>query len=93
MKVARVAADPAPVPAASAPTAGAPGGARHFSYYRLHGSPKVYYSRYSAEFIRTLADRLREDAAGRIVWCIFDNTTLGAATGNALELSAALGAV
>jgi uncharacterized protein YecE (DUF72 family) len=88
LNVARVAADPAAVPAASEP-----GGARHFSYYRLHGSPKVYYSRYSAEFIRTLADRLRQDAAGRTVWCIFDNTTLGAATSNALELSAALGAV
>lgn len=86
LKVARVAADPAPVPAARAP-----GGARHFSYYRLHGSPKVYYSKYSSEFIRTLATRLRKDAAAGTVWCIFDNTTLGAATCNALEVSAALG--
>ena len=84
--IARVAADPARVPAASAP-----GGSLQFSYFRLHGSPKVYYSSYSDEFIRALADRLREEAAGeRTLWCIFDNTTLGAATRNALDLSAAL---
>ena len=84
--VARVAADPARVPAASTP-----GGAGHFSYFRLHGSPKVYYSSYSDEFISRLADRLRTEVVGeRTVWCIFDNTTLGAATRNALHLSAAL---
>lgn len=87
-KVARVAADPARVPAA-----GAPGGARHFSYYRLHGSPKVYYSKYSTEFIRSLAEHLCKDAAARTVWCIFDNTTFGAATSNALELSSCWDAV
>jgi uncharacterized protein YecE (DUF72 family) len=86
-EIARVAADPARVPAAAEP-----GGARHFSYYRLHGSPKMYYSAYSEEFINRLADRLRDEATGkRTVWCIFDNTTLGAATRNALDLSAALG--
>lgn len=29
-------------------------------------------------------------ARGRPVWCIFDNTTLGAATGNILHLAASL---
>ena len=87
--VARVAADPARVAAA-----GAPGGARQFSYFRLHGSPKVYSSSYSDEFISGLADRLRKEAVGeRTIWCMFDNTTLGAATRNALDLSAALGGV
>jgi uncharacterized protein YecE (DUF72 family) len=38
-RVARVAADPAPVPGA-----GAPGGWRGLAYYRLHGSPRMYYS-------------------------------------------------
>jgi uncharacterized protein YecE (DUF72 family) len=80
-KVARVAADPARVPAA-----GLPGGWRGMSYYRLHGSPKIYYSTYSAEFIVSLADRLTQDSVERDVWVIFDNTTLGAATRNALEL-------
>ncbi|HEX3556456.1 MAG TPA: DUF72 domain-containing protein [Thermoanaerobaculia bacterium] len=81
-EVARVAADPARVPAAAEP-----GGWRGMSYYRLHGSPKIYYSAYSAEFIAVLASRIQADAeADRQVWCIFDNTTLGAATRNASEL-------
>ncbi len=85
-EVARVAADPARVPAAADP-----GGWRGFSYYRLHGWPKVYYSAYSAEFIAGVAARVREEeAADRTAWVIFDNTTLGAATRNALHLSRAL---
>ena len=85
--VARVAADPARVPEAAEP-----GGWRGSSYYRLHGSPKMYYSAYSEEYLDALAARLRADAAaGRSVWCIFDNTTLGAATRNALDLRSRLG--
>lgn len=81
-KVARAGADPARVPIAAEP-----GGWRGLSYYRLHGSPKVYYSAYTEEFIGSLTVRLRVHAAeGRKVWCIFDNTTLGAATANALRL-------
>lgn len=87
-KVARVAADPARLPAA-----GSPGGWRGISYYRLHGSPKVYYSSYSPDFISTLARRVTEEVAGdRDVWVIFDNTTLGAATRNALDFAAQLNA-
>lgn len=85
-EVARAAADPARVPAA-----GVPAGSRRMSYYRLHGSPKMYYSAYSSDFIRALARRVKEDASsGRDVWVIFDNTTLGAATRNARELAAEL---
>jgi uncharacterized protein YecE (DUF72 family) len=84
--VARVAADPARVP-----VAGEPGGGRGFAYYRLHGSPKVYSSAYSEAYLEELAWRLRTDlAAGRNVWCVFDNTALGAATGNALALQSLL---
>ena len=87
--VARVAADPARVPGA-----GEPGGWPGLSYYRLHGSPRVYYSAYSGEYLNALAARLQADAAaGRTVWCIFDNTTLGAATANALDLQSSLGDV
>ena len=87
MQVVRVAADPA-----RAPAAGSPGGWRGMSYYRLHGSPKIYYSAYSAEFIDSLArDLAQEASADRDVWVIFDNTTLGAATRNALDLLQALG--
>jgi uncharacterized protein YecE (DUF72 family) len=85
--VARVAADPARVPEAAEP-----GGWQGLSYYRLHGSPKMYYSAYSEEYLDALAARLRADeAAGRSVWCVFDNTTLGAATRNALDLRSRLG--
>lgn len=84
--VARVAADPACVPEAAEP-----GGWRGLTYFRLHGSPRMYYSAYSEEYLDTLARRIQEDAAGgRTVWCIFDNTTLGAATGNALALRSLL---
>ena len=80
--VARVAADPARVPAAAEP-----GGAPETVYFRLHGSPRVYYSPYPAEYLEALAGRLaRCAAAAREVWCIFDNTAMGAATGNALDL-------
>ncbi|HSG38726.1 MAG TPA: DUF72 domain-containing protein [Thermoanaerobaculia bacterium] len=86
LEVARVAADPARVP-----EAGEPGGWRGMSYYRLHGSPRMYYSAYSEEYIDALASQVRTDAAaGREVWCIFDNTTLGAATRNALDLRSRL---
>lgn len=84
--VARVAADPARVP-----EAGEPGGWPGMTYYRLHGSPRIYYSAYSGEDIALLAARIQADAAtGRTVWCIFDNTTLGAATANALDLQTCL---
>ena len=87
MRVMRVAADPSCVPEAAEP-----GGWRGGNYYRLHGSPRVYYSAYSEEYLAGLVSRIQEDAAeGRTVWCIFDNTTLGAATRNALDLRSRLG--
>jgi uncharacterized protein YecE (DUF72 family) len=83
LEIARVAADPACVPDAAEP-----GGWRGVSYYRLHGSPRIYYSAYSEEYLAALAERIRAVTGdGRTVWCIFDNTTLGAATGNALDLA------
>jgi uncharacterized protein YecE (DUF72 family) len=89
LHIARVAADPARVS-----SAGNPGGSRQLTYFRLHGFPKVYYSAYSDEYLQRLAGRLRQEvAAERTVWCVFDNTTLGAATGNALALSSMLGNV
>jgi uncharacterized protein YecE (DUF72 family) len=57
-------------------------------YLRLHGSPRMYYSDYTHDMLRETGARLRARcAAGVSCWCIFDNTTLGAATGNALELA------
>jgi uncharacterized protein YecE (DUF72 family) len=85
-RVARVGADPACVDDAAMPGAW-PG----IAYLRLHGSPVIYRSTYESERIAPLADMLRGyTTAGIPSWCIFDNTTLGAATGNALELAALL---
>ena len=81
--VARVAADPAPVPAAADP-----GGWDGFAYFRLHGSPRVYYSAYDRPALESYAQRLR--AASTAAWCIFDNTAHGEATANALALQTML---
>jgi uncharacterized protein YecE (DUF72 family) len=81
-EVARAAADP---PRAEGD--GEPGGWRGLAYFRLHGSPRIYYSSYEDDFLGALAEKLRALRRRRIpTWCIFDNTTLGAATGNALSL-------
>jgi uncharacterized protein YecE (DUF72 family) len=80
LQIACVAADPARVPGA-----GEPAGWRGLSYYRLHGSPRIYYSPYGSEALTDVANRLvRDAAAGAEAWCIFDNTAAFAATGDAL---------
>jgi len=55
-----------------------------FRYWRLHGTPEIYRSRYNPDTIENLARALR--SSQKPVWCIFDNTTFGFATENALEL-------
>jgi uncharacterized protein YecE (DUF72 family) len=85
-RIARVAADPAKFPGAEAP-----GGWRGLSYYRWHGSPVVYRSSYDDGRLEDRAERLAADAADRPIWCIFDNTASGAATGDALKLQRLLG--
>jgi uncharacterized protein YecE (DUF72 family) len=79
--ITRVIADPAAgQPGAHAPTTAD-------IYVRLHGSPRVYYSSYSPEYLEALErDLTVHTGAGRTVWCIFDNTASGAATSNALDL-------
>lgn len=52
-----------------------------FKYYRLHGSPAVYSSSYDAAFLTQLAQDINDSS-----WVIFDNTRLGAATKNAMDL-------
>ena len=84
-QIARVAADPACVPAAAQP-----GGLATLAYFRLHGSPRRYFSDYSRESLNMLVAQLASLDAKAHVWCIFDNTALGAATTNALELAAKL---
>jgi uncharacterized protein YecE (DUF72 family) len=80
-KVTRVIADPA---------AGQPG--PHVPttkdiYVRLHGAPRIYYSSYPQEYLDALARDIEvHRAAGRQVWCIFDNTAAGEAVPNALAV-------
>jgi uncharacterized protein YecE (DUF72 family) len=79
-RIARVAADPA-----RHPGAGEPGGWRGLSYYRLHGSPRMYYSSYGPDALTALREQLERDEALE-KWCIFDNTASGAAAVDALAL-------
>lgn len=84
--VSRAAADPA-----LCASAAEPGGAPRVSYFRWHGSPRMYFSAYSDEAIGSLAARAeRCRASGCDVYCIFDNTGLGAAAVNGLALRAEL---
>jgi uncharacterized protein YecE (DUF72 family) len=78
-----VAADPAVVPSAAEP-----GGWMGLVYIRLHGSPEMYRSAYLPEALERITWRLRVALKkGQTCWCIFDNTALGEATGNARDLS------
>ena len=80
-EVARVAADPPCVPEAAVP-----GGWPRVAYFRLHGSPRTYWSRYDATYIASLATALRSLPQADQVWCVFDNTASGSAIENAWEL-------
>ncbi|MEO7051548.1 MAG: DUF72 domain-containing protein [Rhodanobacter sp.] len=80
--VARVAADPAQQQRAAVPT-----GDERLQYYRLHGSPRIYCDAYSTTALRAIERRLRRPShscAQR--WCVFDNTALGHAVANGLDL-------
>ena len=84
-RVARVAADPARVPAAAEP-----GGYEKVVYLRLHGSPRIYYSAYTPETLEHVAGSWRKGVVCDFTWCIFDNTALGAATPDALIVKSRL---
>jgi uncharacterized protein YecE (DUF72 family) len=85
-RIAGVAADPACVPAA-----GTPAGFKEVVYFRLHGSPRRYYSSYPPDFLKTLASRMADLSKQARVWCIFDNTAAGFAMSNALQLRQEIG--
>jgi uncharacterized protein YecE (DUF72 family) len=84
-QIARVAADPACTLAARRP-----GGATRIAYFRLHGSPRMYFSSYADCFLSDLSNEVRSVTCGGSVWCIFDNTAAGAAAQNALQLASML---
>ncbi len=80
-RVARAAADPA-----ISPQGTQPGGWDGLVYYRLHGSPEMYRSAYTLQFLEGMAGMLAEAGRSAPVWCIFNNTAAGAAVDNALTL-------
>jgi uncharacterized protein YecE (DUF72 family) len=82
--VSRVAADPARSPGAEVP-----GGAKRFAYFRWHGSPRLYYSKYSQTQLAAFAAAV-VSAKAADAWCVFDNTARHAAWDDALEFMAAL---
>lgn len=82
-KIARVAADPARVLLAAVP-----GGWLGLQYYRMHGSPRMYYSEYGLDRLRSIAAKIAVLDASVERWCIFDNTASGAAAQDAVDLMA-----
>ena len=78
-EVARVAADPPPARGAEVP-----GGWMGLTYFRLHGSPRKYWSSYSPAVLDAVAASMRR--CDGETWCVFDNTASGAALENAWEL-------
>lgn len=87
-RIGRVAADPSPITGGTTP-----GGWSGVRYWRLHGSPRIYYSDYDMGRLQVLAAKIQLSAqAGAETWCIFDNTASGFALGNALSLRALSGA-
>jgi uncharacterized protein YecE (DUF72 family) len=84
--ICRVAADPV-----RAPGAGSPGGWPGLVYYRLHGSPRTYWSAYTDEYLRELRNAVVKVPRAVDVWVIFDNTASGAALENAWALQTMLG--
>ena len=45
----------------------------HVIYFRLHGSPRKYWSRYDKNDIATVAMTVHSIATAAEVWCVFDN--------------------
>jgi uncharacterized protein YecE (DUF72 family) len=80
-RIGQVAADPSPLP-----NGDLPGAWQGIHYYRLHGSPRIYYSSYEMPWLGELVQKLQTHADDAPTWCIFDNTASGAAATNALEL-------
>ena len=80
-RISRAAADPPRVPDATSPAAWA-----RVAYFRLHGSPRTYWSRYDENAIAALAATIGRLSTAEQVWCVFDNTASGAAIENAWEL-------
>lgn len=66
-------------------------GGRPIRYYRLHGTPRIYYSSYPMPTLRTLAQQTMHRPDEQESWIIFDNTAAGAAFENARIFQRLLG--
>lgn len=77
-RITRVVADPVPSGCEFAAPADS-----SFAYFRLHGSPRMYYSPYPTGYLQNVAAAARAAAQS---WCIFDNTAAGAAWPDAATL-------
>jgi uncharacterized protein YecE (DUF72 family) len=81
-EVARAMADPA----AGSSLASEPGGWMGLRYFRLHGSPRTYWSEYTDEYLCGLAERIVASGDVGETWVVFDNTAAGYALGDAMRL-------
>lgn len=80
-RIGRVAADPSLIPVADQI-----GGWAETAYYRLHGSPRTYYSSYDDQALTTWREKVECQASNAAdAWIIFDNTARGAAAANAFS--------
>ncbi len=80
LQIGRVAADPA-----CHPSLAEPGGDLSLVYFRLHGSPRKYWSAYPIDQLEQWGGQaLDAHSRGIPVWVVFDNTARGAATMDAL---------
>ncbi|MGY1519227.1 DUF72 domain-containing protein [Luteimonas sp. A482] len=85
--ISRVAADPARLPEAALPGGAAAG----WTYWRWHGAPRMYYSRYDDAALAALAAQVA--SCKRVpTWVIFDNTAHGHAATDALRFQTIAGA-
>jgi len=87
-RIARVAADPSRDPGDAPRIIPRPGGWAGMRYFRLHGSPRTYYSEYEPAYLGELARLVSSRSATQTTWVIFDNTALGHAFSNAFEFEA-----
>jgi uncharacterized protein YecE (DUF72 family) len=63
--------------------------AARWNYWRWHGSPRIYYSRYDDASLEALARALvREGTTRAPAWCVLDNTAHGHAIDDAARLQA-----
>jgi uncharacterized protein YecE (DUF72 family) len=85
-RIGRVAADPAVVPMAAHP-----GGWEGIVYYRLHGSPRKYWSVYEPARVLAWSRAFASLPRGVSAWCVFDNTAGGGGAVNALQMARDLG--